>query len=312
MELVLLAIGVGLGVGIVVGALGAGGGILAVPVLVFLLGMPPHAATASSLVIVLITALASLPHHARQQNVEWRAGLVFAGVSVVGAVLGSRLSALVPPDVLLTLFGVMLAVVAAAMLRRGRRTRRTEDAEAAALGTAPLGTAPLADGDAPIASHDDPVLDQPGPDTVETADGLHHHHGEPDLPFAPAASPSPRLRYVIAAASLTGFLTGFFGVGGGFIVVPMLVIALGLAMRRASGTSLLVMIIATATSLLARLGTDVQVDWATTLVFAAGSAVGGVLGGPLSAKARPSTLTLLFAALLAGVAAVTLVETLLL
>ncbi|HJF49895.1 MAG TPA: sulfite exporter TauE/SafE family protein [Brachybacterium paraconglomeratum] len=307
MELVLLAIGVGLGVGIVVGALGAGGGILAVPVLVFLLGMPPHAATASSLVIVLITALASLPHHARQQNVEWRAGLVFAGVSVVGAVLGSRLSALVPPDVLLTLFGVMLAVVAAAMLRRGRRTRRTEDAEAAALGTAPL-----ADGDAPIASHDDPVLDQPGPDTVETADGLHHHHGEPDLPFAPAASPSPRLRYVIAAASLTGFLTGFFGVGGGFIVVPMLVIALGLAMRRASGTSLLVMIIATATSLLARLGTDVQVDWATTLVFAAGSAVGGVLGGPLSAKARPSTLTLLFAALLAGVAAVTLVETLLL
>lgn len=307
MELVLLAIGVGLGVGIVVGALGAGGGILAVPVLVFLLGMPPHAATASSLVIVLITALASLPHHARQQNVEWRAGLVFAGVSVVGAVLGSRLSALVPPDVLLTLFGVMLAVVAAAMLRRGRRTRRTEDAEAAALGTAPL-----ADGDAPIVSHDDPVLDQPGPDTVETADGLHHHHGEPDLPFAPAASPSPRLRYVIAAASLTGFLTGFFGVGGGFIVVPMLVIALGLAMRRASGTSLLVMIIATATSLLARLGTDVQVDWATTLVFAAGSAVGGVLGGPLSAKARPSTLTLLFAALLAGVAAVTLVETLLL
>ena len=307
MELVLLAIGVGLGVGIVVGALGAGGGILAVPVLVFLLGMPPHAATASSLVIVLITALASLPHHARQRNVEWRAGLVFAGVSVVGAVLGSRLSALVPPDVLLTMFGVMLAVVAAAMLRRGRRTRRTEDAEAAALGTAPL-----ADGDAPIASHDDPVLDQPGPDTVETADGLHHHHGEPDLPFAPAASPSPRLRYVIAAASLTGFLTGFFGVGGGFIVVPMLVIALGLAMRRASGTSLLVMIIATATSLLARLGTDVQVDWATTLVFAAGSAVGGVLGGPLSAKARPSTLTLLFAALLAGVAAVTLVETLLL
>ena len=307
MELVLLAIAVGIGVGIVVGALGAGGGILAVPVLVFLLGMPPHAATASSLVIVLITALASLPHHARQRNVEWRAGLVFAGVSVVGAVLGSRLSALVPADLLLTLFGIMLAVVAAAMLRRGLGTRRTEDAEAAALGTRPG-----ADADAPIASHDDPVLDQPGPDTVETADGLQRHHGEPDLPLTPAPPPSPRLGVVIAAASLTGFLTGFFGVGGGFIVVPMLVIALGLAMRRASGTSLLVMIIATATSLLARLGTDVQVDWATTLIFAAGSAAGGVLGGPLSAKARPSTLTLLFAALLAGVAAVTLVQTLLL
>ncbi|MGO2606729.1 MAG: TSUP family transporter, partial [Brachybacterium tyrofermentans] len=83
MELALLAIGVGLGVGIVVGALGAGGGILAVPVLVFLLGMPTHSATASSLIIVLITALVSLPHHARHGNVEWKNGLVFAGVSVV-------------------------------------------------------------------------------------------------------------------------------------------------------------------------------------------------------------------------------------
>ena len=89
MELVLLAIGVGLCVGVVVGALGAGGGILAVPVLVFGLGMPAHSATASSLIIVLITALASLPHHARNRNVDWRNGLVFAGVSVVGAVLGS-------------------------------------------------------------------------------------------------------------------------------------------------------------------------------------------------------------------------------
>ena len=307
MELVLLAIAVGVGVGIVVGALGAGGGILAVPVLVFLLGMPPHAATASSLVIVLITAVASLPHHARQRNVEWRAGLVFAAVSVLGAVIASRISALVPADVLLTLFGIMLVLVAAAMLRRGLRTRRTEDAEAAALGTAPL-----ADDAAPIASHDDPVLYQPGPDTVETADGIQHHHGEPELPLSPAPPPSPRLGFVIAAASLTGFLTGFFGVGGGFIVVPMLVIALGLAMRRASGTSLLVMIIATAASLLARVGTEVQIDWATTLIFAAGSAAGGIIGGPLSAKARPSSLTLLFAALLAGVAAVTLVETLLL
>ncbi|MGO3504361.1 MAG: sulfite exporter TauE/SafE family protein [Brachybacterium tyrofermentans] len=306
MELALLAIGVGLGVGIVVGALGAGGGILAVPVLVFLLGMPTHSATASSLIIVLITALVSLPHHARHGNVEWKNGLVFAGVSVVGAVVGSRLSALVPAPVLLTLFGVMLVGVAIAMLRRALRTRRDERAEAIAHGTPAE-----RDTEEPVAVHDDPVLDQPGPDTVESADGIQRHHGEPELPTTPAASASPRLPLVIAAATLTGFLTGFFGVGGGFIVVPMLVIALGLAMRRASGTSLLVMVIATATSLLARLGTDVHVDWTITLIFAAGSAVGGILGGPLSTKARPSTLTLLFSVLLGGVAAVTLAQTLL-
>src|SRR5699024_10533634 len=157
MELALLAVVVGVGVGIVVGALGAGGGILAVPVLVFLLGMPAHSATASSLIIVLITALASLPHHARHGNVDWRNGLVFAGVSVVGAVLGSRLSALVPAHILLTLFGVMLVAVAVAMLRRGLRTRTEERAEAAAHGAA------AAQSEEPVATHDDPVLDQPGP-----------------------------------------------------------------------------------------------------------------------------------------------------
>lgn len=306
MQLVLLAIIVGIGVGIVVGALGAGGGILAVPVLVFLLGMPAHSATASSLIIVLITALAALPHHARKGNVQWKNGLVFAGVSVVGAVLGSRLSALVPAQLLLTLFGVLLVGVAVMMLLRALRTRREERVEAAAHGHELE-----ADCEEPLVVHDDPVLDQPGPDTIETADGIHHHHGEPDLPTAPPAPASPKLPKVLGAATLTGFLTGFFGVGGGFIVVPMLVIALGLAMRRASGTSLLVMVIATTTSLLARIGTDVQIDWTTTLIFAAGSAAGGLLGGPLSTSARPSTLTLLFAALLGGVAAVTLFQTLL-
>lgn len=305
MELALLAIGVGIGVGIVVGALGAGGGILAVPVLVFLLGMPAHSATASSLIIVLITALVSLPHHARHGNVEWRSGAVFAAISVAGAVVGSRLSALVPEQVLLTLFGVLLVAVAFAMLRRALRTRSEERAEAAAHGSRE------ADAEATVAIHDDPVLDQPGPDTTESADGLLHHHGEAELPTTPSQPASPRLPLVIAAATLTGLLTGFFGVGGGFIVVPMLVIALGLAMRRASGTSLLVMVIATAASLLARVGTDVQIDWTTTLIFAAGSAAGGIVGGPLSAKARASTLTLLFSGLLGGVAAVTLVQTLL-
>src|SRR5690625_3202166 len=91
MEIPLLAIVVGLGVGVVVGALGAGGGILAVPVLVFLLAQPPHAATASSLIIVLITAVFSIPHHARKKNVDWKNGLVFGAVSVAGAVVGSRL-----------------------------------------------------------------------------------------------------------------------------------------------------------------------------------------------------------------------------
>ena len=303
MEIALAAL-IGVGVGVVVGALGAGGGILAVPVLVFLLHQEPHAATASSLVIVGLTAAVSIVHHARCGHVAWREGSIFAGVSVVGAVVGSRLSALVPTHVLLLLFGLMLAVIAVLMARRARATRREEQqnpvAEEAHV--------------PPLDHHDDPVLDAPGPDRVLTADGHEQIHGasEPAHPSSHTRPTGrPRVPVVVASALFTGMLTGFFGVGGGFVVVPMLVIALGLAMRRASGTSLLVMIVASAVSLLSRIGTDVAIDWAVTFAFAAGSMLGGALGGPLSAKARPSTLTWIFAGLLAAVSAVTLLEALL-
>lgn len=113
------------------------------------------------------------------------------------------------------------------------------------------------------------------------------------------------LPLLILIATFTGLLTGFFGVGGGFIVVPMLVIALKLPMRRAAGTSLLVMIIASVAGLMGRIGTGIEIDWAVTLLFAAGSSIGGMLGGPLSARARPSTLTFAFTALLGVVALAT-------
>lgn len=267
MDTALIAVAVGLCVGVVVGALGAGGGILAVPVLVFGLGQEPHAATASSLVIVALTALASIGHHARRGNVAWREGAVFAACSVLGAIAGSRASLLVPGGALLFLFAILLLGVALAMLRRGLRLRSTERSGHLEAAAAPAATA------------------------VE--------HGP--LPW-------PRL---LVTATLTGALTGFFGVGGGFIVVPMLVLALGLGMRRASATSLLVMLVVTGVSLASRVGTEVQIDWAVTLLFAAGSMVGGALGGPLTDRARPSTLTFVFAGLLTVVAAVTLGQSLL-
>ena len=113
------------------------------------------------------------------------------------------------------------------------------------------------------------------------------------------------LLVIAGAATFTGFLTGFFGVGGGFIVVPMLVLALGFPMKEASGTSLLVMIIASAAGLVARVGTHSNVDWPVVLVFAAASMAGGLLGGPLTKRASAATLTTVFGVLLLGVCAVT-------
>ena len=88
--------------------------------------------------------------------------------------------------------------------------------------------------------------------------------------------------------------------GGGFIVVPMLVLALGFPMKEASGTSLLVMIIASSAGLAARVGTHSNVDWPVVLAFAAASMVGGLLGGPLTKRASASTLTTVFGVLLLG------------
>lgn len=265
MSTIVLAVLVGLGIGVVVGALGAGGGILAVPVLVFVLGQDPHDATASSLVIVGLTALASLTHHARAGTVAWRDGALFGLAAVVGALCGARASALVAPHLLMLLFAGLLLCVAAVMLRTALRTRAAERTDGA--------------GAAGVATRSDAQ--------------------------DPARRP-PLLRLLLAATT-TGLLTGFFGVGGGFIVVPMLVLVLGLGMRRAAGTSLVVMAIATAASLLGRVGTEVHIDWGVTLLFASGSMLGGALGGPLSTRVRPSVLTFAFAGLLGTVGLITAV-----
>ena len=87
---VLTALGVGVLVGVVVGALGAGGGILSVPALIYLLGQDPHDASAGSLVVVGLTAIVSLIAPARAGRVHWRDGATFGLMSVLGALVGSR------------------------------------------------------------------------------------------------------------------------------------------------------------------------------------------------------------------------------
>ena len=104
---------------------------------------------------------------------------------------------------------------------------------------------------------------------------------------------------VVLAATLTGLLTGFFGVGGGFAVVPVLLLVLHCDVREAAGTSLLVMIIAALVSLAQRTSGGLEVAWA---LFTLGSTAGGLVGGPLSQRLRASTLNALFAALLLAVA----------
>jgi uncharacterized protein len=111
----------------------------------------------------------------------------------------------------------------------------------------------------------------------------------------------PRVLQVVLAATVVGLLTGFFGVGGGFALVPALVLALSYSMPVAVGTSLLVIALNSATALATRLA-DTDVDWPVVAVFTAAAIAGSLLGGRVAARTRPQVLTRAFAVLLVVVA----------
>ncbi|MGW4856752.1 sulfite exporter TauE/SafE family protein [Streptomyces sp. NPDC004288] len=125
-----LVVAASLLVGVSLGALGGGGSILTVPLLVYLAGQDTRTAITTSLFVVGVTSLATLVPHARAHRVRWRTGLLFGAFSMAGAYGGGRLAAYVPGTVLLVAFALMMLATAAAMLRgprpgreRARRTR---------------------------------------------------------------------------------------------------------------------------------------------------------------------------------------------
>lgn len=115
---------------------------------------------------------------------------------------------------------------------------------------------------------------------------------------------------VVISALGTGILTGFFGVGGGFVVVPVLILVLGIPIQYASSTSLLIMVMTSISGLVARIGTGIDIDWAITLIFGVSSMLGGMLGGPIAQRMRSQYLTIIFGCLLLGVAGFSLVMSL--
>jgi len=112
----------------------------------------------------------------------------------------------------------------------------------------------------------------------------------------------PRAAKVLVTATAVGLLTGFFGVGGGFVVVPALVLVLGFSMPMAVGTSLLVISINSASALIARMGHGVALDWALIGTFTAAAIIGALLGGRVTTRVHPRVLSQVFALLLVAVA----------
>ena len=243
--MVLIAVVAGAVIGLSMGALGGGGSILAVPVLVYALYLDPQAATTASLIIVGVTAIVAAISHARAGRVDWRAALIFGALGIPASIGGSLLNRAVDPQVLLLAFAALMLLAAAAMYRRSR--------------------------------------------TSEQA------------PTTPAPSGAAQVVRVVVVSLVVGFLTGFLGVGGGFIIVPALVLAMGFGMPTAVGTSLVIISITSLAAFVERLGHG-AIAWDVILPFTAAAIVGSLLGKRLAERVSAAALTRAFAVLLVLVA----------
>lgn len=285
--MILTALAVGALIGLVVGALGAGGGILSVPALIYLLGVAPHEATSASLVIVLFTALAALGGRIGKNTICYQIALVFAALATVGTWLGSLANQAVSADLLMYAFALLLICVGLVMLRRAYPGLFRGAARAGSSG----------------------VFSDDG---VAAADNAGGTGSTPALRAVSAMGEvtsigAVPLWRVALVATITGALTGFFGVGGGFAIVPALTLVLHLPIKRAASTSLLIMTITAVVALVARAQTSLNVDLGVIGAFTVASMLGAVAGAPLTRKVSSQKLTASFAALLLAVAVATLV-----
>jgi len=220
-----LALGLASGslVGFSLGLIGGGGSILAVPLMIYLVGVPqPHVAIGTSAVAVGVNAAANLVQHARRGTVKWRCAAVFAAAGVAGALVGSTLSKWMDGQRLLAMFALLMFVVGASMLRR---------------------------------------RPEAGSGSIELS-----HENFPKL---------------VILGVLTGLLSGFFGIGGGFLIVPGLMLATGMPILNAIGSSL-VAVAAFGVTSAANYAVSGLVDWGLAAVFIAGGVLGGLLGAALA------------------------------
>lgn len=206
-------------VGFVLGLVGGGGSILAVPLLLYLVGIRnPHEAIGTSALAVAANALAGLWNHAHAQTVNWRCGGIYAAAGVVGALGGSTLGKSIDGHKLLFLFAILMIVVAVLMFR-GR-------------------------GD-------------PG---VEGAQCNRENVGK-----------------VVGYGLGTGAFSGFFGIGGGFLIVPGLIASTHMPILRAIGTSLVAVAAFGLTTAL-NYALSGYVLWGLAGVFILGGVIGSMIG----------------------------------
>ncbi len=247
----LLAIPFGLVIGLIVGGVGGGGAILALPVLVYVLGEPVTPASTSSLIVVALAAAVGAGSLARHGHVCWRLALTFSAPAAVGSLLGAVANNAVSGTVLILAFIPVMLVAAGATWQRARSGRGDE------------------------------------------------------------ALPCPRIEAwrLLAAGLGVGALTGFFGVGGGFVIVPVLTLWFGVTFRRAVATSLVIITLTGMAALASHLAAGGTPDLPITAALAGSTAIGALCGTLVAQRLPQRALGRAFALVVAAVAVFLLVDT---
>ena len=248
----LLAVPFGLAIGLVVGGVGGGGAILALPVLVYVLGEGVGPASTASLIVIAVAAAVGAGALAFRGHVCWRLALVFSAPAAVGSLLGTIASSSVSPKVLILAFVPLMLVAAAATWRRAKGTSTDEKGECPALSW-------------------------------------------------------PR---ILVAGFGVGALTGFFGVGGGFLIVPVLTLWLEMSFRRAVATSLVILTLTGLAALASHLATGSGLNVPLTIALAGSTAVGALAGTLVARRLPQDHLGYGFAVVVTAIASFLLVDTL--
>jgi uncharacterized membrane protein YfcA len=249
----LLGLASGALVGFSLGLVGGGGSILAVPLMVYLVGVPdPHVAIGTSALAVAANAAVNLSNHARGGTVRWGCALTFAAAGIVGALVGSIFGKMLNGQKLLALFALLMLVIAALMLKTRARA------------------------------------------------------GLPDVKIDFSNMPP-----IVGLGLATGAVSGFFGIGGGFLIVPALMLATRMSIMNAVSSSL-VAVTAFGLTTAASYAWSGLISWGLAGLFIAGGIAGGLVGtrsARLLARRR-GALNTLFAAVIIAVALYMLVRSL--
>ena len=264
--MLLLTLLLGTLVGFSLGMTGGGGAIFAVPLLVYVLGIPTREAVGISLLTVGSTAMVGFIQRARNGLVEFPTGILFALAGMIGAPIGSKLADLIPDAALLVAFAFLMLLISVRMWIKAQES----------TAHLPIITGGIEGNAGPTCKRD----------------------------------PEGRLRLTSQCAMLLGLvglgagvLTGMFGVGGGFIIVPALVTFACMGMKRAIGTSLLIITLVSLSGTANHVITGKHLSLETAAIFTAGSLAGLFIGSWLAQRIAGPTLQRVFAGAILLVAA---------